>query len=781
MSIPIIDQLRPLGNFPAVDASDVQAGNKRLSQVLSETPSTTYVDSVVENKVDKVEGKGLSTNDFTNGYKSKLDGLDAALAAKANTSDVTSDLSGKVDKVDGKGLSTNDYTTEEKNKLAGIEAQANKTVVDGALSDSSTNPVQNAVVTAALDEQNSSLVSGLATKADASTVSALTERVADTETDIATQTARIDNIVALPEGSTTGDAELMDIRVKADGTTANSAGDAVREQVGTVNSAVLKIKTKGVDVDNIGFAYTGKQIFDKTKATDHGFYNALGVYEVNSGLSGYMIWCEGYESLWFRDTANYWISFHEKDGTFISAATPVERNTAITIPNNASYVCVNVGNNYVDVAEVYKYGIRGESGYYRYLDAKIEKYEKNVDSISHGRNLFNKYKITADYKYTYSTGGYGADNDGYCASEFIPVKPSTTYGLNVVAHICYWDSNKKYISGEISGNAFSTHVTPANAQYITISVQDTENAMLSEGATQYDYEPYTEYLTYGANDTKEPYKSGYIYQSFKVPKTRDFTYEFNDNTAFLKLPTSYTPDGKATKLCIICHGASKGISDDGSTGWTNDTGYNKIVNTLNSYGYAVIDSNGYNDAASSGHEHWGAPQALAGYMKAYEYFTEHYNLEKAVYVYGFSMGGLTALNLAINRSFPIKCIMVGAPVISLYDQCVDGTAHSVNSDFLLAYGMGNAYNAARCRGYDRYNDIVQIDNTKYILKAIPPIYCAYGESDTAISNSKILEYFDALHNSNYDARIVGYQGGHEISYGGSQNVLNDMIIFFNYY
>ncbi len=35
-------------------------------------------------------------------------------------------LSGKVDKVNGKGLSTNDYTTAEKNKLAGIEAGANK-------------------------------------------------------------------------------------------------------------------------------------------------------------------------------------------------------------------------------------------------------------------------------------------------------------------------------------------------------------------------------------------------------------------------------------------------------------------------------------------------------------------------------------------------------------------------------------------------------------------------------------------------------------------------------
>ena len=55
-------------------------------------------------------------------------------------------LNGKVDKVDGKGLSTNDYTTAEKTKLDGIEAQANKTVVDVMISPTSTNPVQNRAI-----------------------------------------------------------------------------------------------------------------------------------------------------------------------------------------------------------------------------------------------------------------------------------------------------------------------------------------------------------------------------------------------------------------------------------------------------------------------------------------------------------------------------------------------------------------------------------------------------------------------------------------------------------
>lgn len=51
-----------------------------------------------------------------------------------------------VAKETGKGLSSNDYTSEEKEKLAGLH----NTVVDSALSSTSTNPVQNKAVNTAL-------------------------------------------------------------------------------------------------------------------------------------------------------------------------------------------------------------------------------------------------------------------------------------------------------------------------------------------------------------------------------------------------------------------------------------------------------------------------------------------------------------------------------------------------------------------------------------------------------------------------------------------------------
>ena len=96
------------------------------------------VNSSLGDKVDKVTGKGLSANDFTDTYKNKVDGIEA----QANKTTVDSSLSSssenpvqnkvinaaladKVDKVTGKGLSTNDYTTAEKEKLAGVATNAN--------------------------------------------------------------------------------------------------------------------------------------------------------------------------------------------------------------------------------------------------------------------------------------------------------------------------------------------------------------------------------------------------------------------------------------------------------------------------------------------------------------------------------------------------------------------------------------------------------------------------------------------------------------------------------
>ena len=135
----------------------------------------------LNSKVDKIEGKGLSTNDYTDEEKNKLNDIEegannyihptkheASIIIEDNThrfvtdeeknewnnksefngsyNDLTNkpniptktselvndsnyatktDLNSKVDKIEGKVLSSNDYTNEEKNKLSNIEEGAN--------------------------------------------------------------------------------------------------------------------------------------------------------------------------------------------------------------------------------------------------------------------------------------------------------------------------------------------------------------------------------------------------------------------------------------------------------------------------------------------------------------------------------------------------------------------------------------------------------------------------------------------------------------------------------
>ena len=87
---------------------------------------------IIANKVDKVTGKGLSTNDYTDSAKSfleetvpeQIDRIDAKIAeVEAN---VYSNFKNKVDKVAGKGLSTNDYTNEDKAEVAKVSGKVDK-------------------------------------------------------------------------------------------------------------------------------------------------------------------------------------------------------------------------------------------------------------------------------------------------------------------------------------------------------------------------------------------------------------------------------------------------------------------------------------------------------------------------------------------------------------------------------------------------------------------------------------------------------------------------------
>jgi chemotaxis protein histidine kinase CheA len=102
------------------------------------------IQTAFENKVDKVDGKGLSTKDFTQAY---IDDINE------NTSAIETLTNEKVSKVDGKGLSTNDYTTAEKmtldrvNSLVGTDTLSTDTkVLTGAVNELNSHVINQAIL-----------------------------------------------------------------------------------------------------------------------------------------------------------------------------------------------------------------------------------------------------------------------------------------------------------------------------------------------------------------------------------------------------------------------------------------------------------------------------------------------------------------------------------------------------------------------------------------------------------------------------------------------------------
>ena len=106
--------------YPKTVAENVfAASGTDLETLLTTIPTTETVNGLISDAIDDLINGAPATYDtlkeiadWIATHQSEYEALIAAIA-------------GKVDKVEGKGLSTEDYTTAEKTKLAGIEANAN--------------------------------------------------------------------------------------------------------------------------------------------------------------------------------------------------------------------------------------------------------------------------------------------------------------------------------------------------------------------------------------------------------------------------------------------------------------------------------------------------------------------------------------------------------------------------------------------------------------------------------------------------------------------------------
>lgn len=128
------------------DSSSNAIANKTVKKYIDGVASKTDASilSLNEGKVNKEQGKGLSTNDYTDLDKSKLDKMPTKVSDLENDSNYVTDQ-------ELVNLATKDELKRLDDKIDNLQPGSDITI-DTELNTESTNPVQNKAITAAMTE-----------------------------------------------------------------------------------------------------------------------------------------------------------------------------------------------------------------------------------------------------------------------------------------------------------------------------------------------------------------------------------------------------------------------------------------------------------------------------------------------------------------------------------------------------------------------------------------------------------------------------------------------------
>lgn len=215
-------------------------------------------------------------------------------------------------------------------------------IVDKELDISSSRPVENKAIAKAfvIVRAEGKELSNRVNEVDVR----LTASISELEADVAMNKARINAISKLEEGSTTGDAELTDIRVGYDGAQYESSGIAVRAQIQDIHTLVNDKSNllKGIAFVDGALNRNGEVFSASAKTTDMISVKGNKAYTIGT--------CSSVDG-------GAPICFYDADGSFISCSWSAGKLVKIITPANTAYVRFTFKDTSANT--VYKWMVEG--------------------------------------------------------------------------------------------------------------------------------------------------------------------------------------------------------------------------------------------------------------------------------------------------------------------------------------------------------------------------------------------------------------------------------------
>lgn len=278
-----------------------------------------------------------------------------------------------------------------------------------------------------------------------------TTYAANWQKQIATERERIDAFTSLAEGSTTGDAELIDARIGTDGVAYNNLGSAVRSQISRITEATEHI-------NNDGLTYlSGKFIHGVIDGTGAEF---AGDKRVKSSS---MIRYDRDITITPTEGFRFAIHFYKSDGTYLSESGWQTKAYIVEAGTLFKVVIARVTEDAFEVADINEFVNKLT------ITTAISDNIKSVETLKNAQELHESSDVHLRSIITSNNladpsqmidGGYYAYNDGTWMSRsdiattgLIPCESGQHYccGVSLTSvrggACSFWNSGGEYVSG----------------------------------------------------------------------------------------------------------------------------------------------------------------------------------------------------------------------------------------------------------------------------------------------------------------------------------------------